>query len=187
MPERPFQAFRWKTMKKTSSPFIIVKRSKIHGTGVFAAKFIPEDTRIIEYVGDKVTKKESERRGQLCFEDSLNNKELGAVYMFILNKRYDIDGNVPYNTAKYINHSCGKNCYTDVIKGKIWIIAERDIEAGEELSYNYSYDLDNYEDHPCRCGSEDCVGYIVSEEQWANLKRRLKRAAKSSKATENEA
>lgn len=164
-----------KTMKATTSPLIEVRKSRIHGTGVFARNDIPAGTRIIEYVGERVTKKESDRRYNLSWEKSQNgNGDKGIVYIFTLNSRYDIDGEVWWNTAKYINHSCDPNCETDIIKGHIWIIAMRDISNGEEISYNYGYDLEAWEDHPCKCGSERCVGFIVAEEHWPRL-RRLKR------------
>ncbi len=165
-------------MKKTTSPYITVKGSSIHNKGVFAKKDIPEGTRIIEYVGEKITKKESDRRADEDIEASKKDNNKGAVYLFELNKRYDIDGNVPWNTARFINHSCDPNCETDIIKGHIWIIAIRDIKKGEELSYDYGYDLDSFEDHPCRCGSKNCVGYIVSEEHRPKLKRILSRKRK---------
>jgi len=168
------------TMKPTTSPYIEVKRSRIHGTGVYAKKDIPKGTKIIEYVGEKITKKESERRAELHLERHKKNKEeAGAVYIFELNKKYDIDGDVPWNTAKWINHSCDPNAETMIINGHIWIIATRDIKKGEEITYNYGYDLENYEDHPCHCGAKNCVGYIVGEEHWPKLKKLLKKKRRS--------
>ncbi|PIN73512.1 SET domain-containing protein-lysine N-methyltransferase [Candidatus Woesearchaeota archaeon CG10_big_fil_rev_8_21_14_0_10_45_16] len=161
-------------METTTSPYIIVKSSSIHNKGIFAKTDIPKDAQILEYVGEKITKKEAERRADLVLNASKNDKTMGAVYLFELNKRYDIDGNVPYNTAKYINHSCKPNCDADIYKGKIWVTALRDIKAGEELGYNYGYDLEEFRDHPCKCGSENCVGYIVREEDWGKLKELLK-------------
>lgn len=157
-------------MKSTTSPYIIVRNSKIHGSGVFAKKDIPADTRIIEYVGEKITKKESERRAEIVLHASKNDRTKGAVYIFTLNKRYDIDGNVDYNTARFINHSCSPNCEAHLIHGHIWIVSLKDIKKGEEIAYNYGYGIDDYEDHPCCCGSRDCVGYILSEEHWPKLK-----------------
>ena len=159
----------------TTSKYILKKPSSIHGYGIFAKTDIPEGVRILEYVGEKISKVEAERRGPMLIDYARKHHQLGAVYLFILNKKYDIDGHVWYNTAKYINHSCDPNCYTDIIRGKIWIIADRDIKKGEELSYNYGYDLDTYEDHPCCCGSSQCTGYIVSEEHWPKLVQVLKR------------
>lgn len=160
-------------MKPTTSPYIKLKKSSIHGVGVIANKNIKKGTRVIEYVGERITKKESDRRADIPLTENKNNPELGAVYIFTLNSRYDIDGHVKYNTARYINHSCNPNCESDIIKGKIWIIAIKDIQKGDELSYNYGYDYDSYEDHPCRCGCYNCMGFILGEDYWPKFKRKL--------------
>lgn len=160
-------------MKPTTSPYVLTKESVIHGVGIYAKKNIKKGTRIMEYVGEKITKKESDRRADIPLSENKKNPELGAVYIFTLNKKYDVDGHVKYNTARYINHSCNPNCESDIIRNKIWIIAIRDIKKGEELSYNYGYDFDSYEDHPCRCGSYNCVGYILAEEYWPRFRRQL--------------
>lgn len=163
---------------KVDRQWVVVKGSKIHGKGVYAKKNIPEGTRVIEYVGEKITKAESDRRADIQLERHEENPETGSVYLFTLNKRYDIDGNVSWNPARFINHSCDPNCETDIIKGHIWIIAFKDIKKGEEITYDYGYDIDNYKDHPCYCGSKNCVGYIVEEDQWPKLKRLLKKKKK---------
>lgn len=156
---------------KNQSAFI-VKKSSIHNIGVFANRDITKGTRIIEYVGEKITNKEATRRSTQSLDNHRKNNVHGAVYTFEINKRYSVDGNVPYNTARHINHSCDPNAETDVIRGKIWIIAIRDIKKGEEITYNYGYDLDmEYEEHPCRCGTDRCVGYILNEEFWPKLKK----------------
>ena len=158
------------------SDLIIVKNSKVHGTGVFAAKDIKKDSRIIEYVGEKIDKDESDERYDRALEFSKSNPDMGMVYIFDLNDEYDIDGDVSYNTAKWINHSCNPNCEVEIIDDHIWIIALRDIKAGEELSYNYGYEtIDDFEDHPCKCGSDDCVGYILSDDLWPELKKKLEK------------
>lgn len=162
-------------MKATTSKYILKRKSPIHGYGIFAKMDIPAGTRIIEYVGEKISKAEAERRGPALIEYAQNHHELGAVYLFVLNKKYDVDGHVSYNTAKYINHSCDPNCETDIIRGHIWVIAKRDIKKGEELFYNYGYDLDTYEDHPCRCNTNRCVSYIVDEDHWPKLRKLLKK------------
>lgn len=166
-------------MKPTTSPYISVCNSKIHAQGVFAKKNIIAGTRLIEYVGEKITKKESDRRAEIVLDVNKKDKTKGAVYIFTLNKRYDIDGNVSYNIARFINHSCLANCEAHLIHGHIWIVATRDICKGEEVSYNYGYGFDDYEEHPCCCGSSNCVGYILDEEHWPKLKAKyLKRRPK---------
>lgn len=161
--------------KPTTSEWIIVKESKIHNKGIFASQDIKKGTKIIEYVGELVTKKESDDISDSEVELSKSNpQELGAVYIFTLNKNYDINGNVPYNTARLINHSCDPNCESDIINGKIWIKAKRDIKKGDELGYDYGYDIENYEDHICKCGSKNCIGYIVNSDYWINLRKKLR-------------
>ena len=169
--------------KPTQSPYVIKRRSSVHGFGIYARKDIPKGTRIIEYVGERITKKEAERRGDEDMFAAKTDRECGAVYIFVLNKRHDIDGNVSYNTAKYINHSCDPNCETENIRGKIWVIALRDIPKGEELSYNYGYDLDDFTQHPCYCRTNRCVGYIASEELWPRLRKLIPKIAKPSNAS----
>jgi len=176
-------------MRKTTSSYIALKKSRIHSIGVFAKKDIPKGARIIEYVGEKVTKAEADRRADIPLEKNKKSGDYGAVYIFILNKRYDIDGNVPHNTAQFINHSCDPNCETEIIGGHIWIIALCDIKKGKEIAYNYNYDVEDYEDHECRCRAKRCVGYILDEDHWPRLKKKerakkekLKKVKKTTKA-----
>lgn len=169
------------TQKTEENKYIRVKKSGIHNAGVFAKQFIPRGTQIIEYVGEKITKKESDKRATKILEESKQNSEKGAVYIFEINKKYDLDGNVPYNTARFINHSCKPNCESENIDEKIWITATRDIQKGEELLYNYGYDIDTFHEHPCLCGSENCVGYIADEDKWKKLKQTLKKKFKNKK------
>lgn len=160
-------------------PYIYKKKSSVHGFGIFAKTMIPKGARIIEYIGERITKAEAERRGPKLVEYAKKHKQSGAVYLFVLNKRYDIDGHVSYNTAKYINHSCAPNCEIDIIRGHIWVIAIRDIQKDEELSYNYGYDLDSHEDHACYCKSSCCPGFITAEEHWPKLKKVLNKKNKT--------
>ncbi|RME52278.1 SET domain-containing protein-lysine N-methyltransferase [Candidatus Woesearchaeota archaeon] len=155
------------------SEWIVVGRSHVHEQGVFAKKDIPKGTRIIEYTGEKITKAESARRSER------ENGHAGQVYIFELNKRYDIDGAVGGSDAIYINHSCEPNCEVEIIRGRIWIVALRDIKEGEELGYDYNFDLEDFEEHPCNCGSKKCRGFIVGEEHWPKLKRLLAKKKKA--------
>lgn len=156
-----------------------LKRSKIHGRGLYAAAPIPAGTAIIEYVGEKITKAESLRR---CLEWDKKARKTGRglVYIFDLNKRYDLDGNCAGNPAKYINHSCDENCEAVNERGRIWIYALRDIGEGEELYFDYGYALEHFLDHPCRCGSPNCVGYIVAKDSRKKLRALLTKKKKVS-------
>ncbi len=149
-----------------------VRGSDIHGRGVYATQDIAAGTKIIEYIGELIDKEESERRAWKQHEVAQETGD-AAVYIFTLNKSWDIDGNVPWNTARLINHSCDPNCEAWVEGKRIYIHSLRDIKAGEELGFDYGFDIDCYEDHPCRCGSPKCVGYIVSQDHWDELRRRL--------------
>ena len=129
------------------------RESKIHHWGAFAKTRIEAGAPVIEYVGQKISKAESARR---C--------ELNNPYIFNLDDEFDLDGDVGWNPAKYINHSCDPNCEAEFFDDQIWIMAIRDIEPGEEITFNYSYDLEDYKEHPCRCGAANCIGYMVAEE-----------------------
>ena len=133
--------------------------SAIDRWGGFARRDIRAGTRIIQYVGEVITKSESLRR---C--------ELNNEYIFCLDDEHDVDGSVEWNLARFLNHSCAPNCEAYFEDGQIWFYAIRDIQAGEELTFNYGYDLEDYKDHPCRCGAANCVRYIVAEEYFENLK-----------------
>lgn len=158
--------------ERCDSDWCEVRDSGIHGRGLFATRDIPEGTNIIEYIGEKIDKDESHIRGWAQIDLA---KETGdaAVYIFTLDDEYDIDGNVPENSARLINHSCAPNCESYIDEGSIWVAAIRDIARDEELFYNYGFDLECYEDHPCLCGSAQCVGYIAGEEYWPDLKKKL--------------
>ena len=93
------------------------------------------------------------------------------LVFFDLDETTDLDGNVEHNPARFINHSCSPNCEAQSEEDRIWIVALRDIKAGEELGFNYGYDLEDYLEHPCRCGAKNCVGYIVAEEFCSHFQK----------------
>jgi SET domain-containing protein len=150
-----------------------VRESDIHGRGLYATRDIEEGTDIIQYVGEKITKKESTRRA-LEWEEKARETGDGLVYIFELDDKYDIDGRLGDNPARYMNHSCDGNCEAVNCEGEIWITAIKDIKKGEELVYDYGYDMEHFMDHPCRCGSDNCIGYIVREDQRKKVKKLLK-------------
>jgi SET domain-containing protein len=137
------------------------RTSPIHGTGGFATTRIEPGTSLIEYVGEKIDKTESATR---CARDNR--------YIFHLDDEFDLDGNVEWNPARWLNHCCSPNCEARSSDGRIWIVAIRTIDLGEEITFNYNYDLEEYRDQPCRCGAISCVGFIVAEEFFDHVRQR---------------
>jgi SET domain-containing protein len=127
---------------------LIVRRSAIHRWGLFAGEFIPKRRKIIEYTGERISRRETKRRAH----GPLN-------YLFTLNSYWCIDGNVGGSGAQYINHCCDPNCYAWIHKEHILYMSLRDIHKGEELTIDYHFDKD-VERVPCRCGSVACRGTI---------------------------
>ena len=87
-----------------------IKNSKLHGKGLFASCNIKAGTNIIEYIGVKITKAQSDKIAETQLKKAQKNREEGQVYIFTLNEKYDINGNVPYNKARLMNHSCNPKC-----------------------------------------------------------------------------
>ena len=160
--------------QRAQSELVEVRQSPIHGSGVYAACDIEAEEKIIEYVGEYIDKNESEDRAWDQYAKHEENNE-AAVYIFNLDEKWDLDGNLPWNNARLINHSCEPNCEAITEGHQIFIYALKDIKKGEELFFDYGFDLESYEDHPCLCGSENCVGYIVSQDYWDDLKELLAR------------
>ena len=133
-----------------------VKKSKIDRNGLYANCDISKGTRIIEYQGKVISVKKSE------IDPKFDNGK--AIYLFNINKKYDLDGDFKFNTARLINHSCEPNCEVFGKGLKIWVYAMKNIKKGDELSYDYGFSFDkNFRQFPCKCGSKQCVGYIVKE------------------------
>jgi|SRR5690349_9156843 len=140
---------------------IVFRHSTIHGTGGYARQKITAGTQVIEYVGEKITKAQSIKR---CAASN--------AYIFTLDSEFDLDGDVAWNPARFINHSCAPNCEAEIDhEQRIWIVALREIHPGEELTFNYNYDLVEYREHPCQCGTPECVGFIVAEEFFDHVRR----------------
>ena len=141
------------------------KRSKIDNRGLYAADDIKKGTKIIQYKGKIITIKESETNPKYD-----NDK---AIYLFNINKRFDLDGDFKFNIARLINHSCEPNCEVDGIGYKLWVYAIKDIKKNEELTYDYGFSFDkDYRQFPCKCGSKNCVGYIVREGSRWRIKKK---------------
>ena len=125
-------------------PKIQRKKSKLHGFGVFAKEPINKNKRIIDYAGELVSNKVSEKR-----EDRYLKK--GCIWVFRVNRAWSRDAAVGGNIARFINHSCTPNCWIEVdAKTKtIWIRAAKAIKPGQELVYDYNTEGDKV--IPCRC------------------------------------
>jgi hypothetical protein len=142
-------------------PLIRVRRSKIHGSGVFAARAIPRGAHVIEYVGERVSHAEADRRYE---GRPLNDAH---TFLFTVDERTVVDAGVGGNEARFINHSCKPNCETEVTRGRIWVRARRRILPHEELSYDYCIgrDADDPPDvdeiYGCRCGAPRCRGTML--------------------------
>ena len=151
--------------------YFIIKKSRIHNRGVFAKSNIKKNKKIVEYTGEKISKKEGFKRQEIQFQKSRKDKLKGMDYIFELNKGFSIDGDTPDNAAKYINHSCEPNCEVKILKSRIWIFSKKDIKKGEELSYNYGYGLEDFKKfrRKCRCGAKKCIGYMVAQ----NMRKKI--------------
>ncbi len=124
-------------------------RSKIHRWGVYATEFIPAGRKVIEYTGEKISRKETKRRADLS----------KLTYLFTLDSYWTIDGAAGGSGAEYINHSCEPNLVSRILKGHILYMSVRDIRPGEELTIDYHFDK-KVETVLCRCGSPKCRGTI---------------------------
>jgi len=122
--------------------------SKIHRWGVYAAELIPARRKVIEYTGERISRRETKKRA----ERALN-------YLFTLDKYWTIDGSAGGSGAQYINHCCEPNLAARIVKGHILYISLRDIRVGEELTVDYHFDKD-VEKVPCACGTAGCRGTI---------------------------
>ena len=121
---------------------IVRRKSRIHGWGVYAAQAIPKNKRITYYAGEKISNKESLKRETKYLKH-------GCIWCFTVNRRWVRDANAGGNLARFINHACKPNCYSQIVGKTIWIRASRKIEPGEELTYNYYTDGEKL--IPCRC------------------------------------
>lgn len=128
---------------------IHLAESKIHRWGLYAAEPIPRNRKVIEYIGERISRRETKRR---CEARELN-------YLFTLDKYWTLDGSVGGSGAEYINHSCEPNCEARIVKGHIIYFSVRDISKGEELTVDYHFDA-KVEKVACVCGSAKCRGTI---------------------------
>ncbi|KAL6050834.1 Histone-lysine N-methyltransferase SUVR5 [Balamuthia mandrillaris] len=141
---------------------VTVGDSHIHGRGLFAARALKKEERIIQFVGVPVAK------------DVVQRMPLEAYrYTYYVEDDLFLDGSVEWNLARFINSSCQPNCYSMISywndkPSQIWIVADRDIAQGEELTYNYNYTISDAGVCVCNCGAKHCVGVTVGEDYWGD-------------------
>lgn len=123
--------------------------SAIHRLGVFALEPIPKRRKVIEYTGERISRKETKRR----------SLERDLIYLFTVDNYWTIDGSVGGSGAEYINHSCDPNLWAWICKGHILYMSSRAIAEGEELTVDYRFAKD-VEKIPCSCGAAACRGTI---------------------------
>lgn len=147
-----------------TSPLIEARESPIHGRGVYATADIKKGTRVIEYLGERISHAEADRRYEHKGEDD------GHTFLFIASNRTVIDAAVDGNDARFINHHCDPNCETVIEKSRVFIDAIRNIKAGEELGYDYQLTWESTDDpaelalYACRCGARKCRGTMLDAE-----------------------
>jgi len=142
-----------------------IRVSPMQGMGAFATEHIPAGVRLIEYAGERLTPAQAEER----YPDVEGERH--HTFLFAIDDDVVIDAAVDGNDARFINHSCDPNCDAVIEDGRIWIEAIRDIEPGEELAYDYAYELE--ERHtleakrrfPCRCGARSCRGTLLKSKR----------------------
>ena len=141
---------------------IQVRRSGVHGKGVFALAPIARGETVIEYVGEIISWPEALRRHPHDPQDPDH-----TFYFHIDDKRV-IDANVGGNAARWINHACQPNCEADEQDGRIFIKARRALKPGEELFYDYGLVIDERytpklkKQFECRCGTRKCRGTMLA-------------------------
>lgn len=162
-------------------PCFELRPSAVAGTGAFATRPIRKGTRIIEYLGERISHAEADRRFQR--DDGTGSPH---VVMFVVDGRTVIDAAVGGNEAQFINHSCEPNCEAVIEKRRIFIEAIRDIAPGEELNYDYELTRENEDDaeeekrYPCRCGAPRCRGTLLGPKEEPKKARPRSTAASRS-------
>lgn len=165
------------TRRTEDNPYVVVRRSRIHGRGVYATRHIRKGTRIIEYVGDRISHAEADARYDAKPQDD------GHTFLFVVDDDLCIDAGVGGNAARYINHKCDANCETIIENRRVYIEAIRTIQPGEELGYDYQLTWESTDDadelalYACRCGAENCRGTMLDRVPL-DEKRRRERARK---------
>ncbi len=147
---------------KTGGRRIQVRRSGVHGKGMFALAPIAEGEVVIEYKGEIISWPEALRRHPHDPSDP------DHTFYFHVDDTHVIDAKFGGNAARWINHACQPNCEADDIDGRIFIKALRALTPGEELFYDYGLIIDERytaklkKKFECRCGTPKCRGTMLA-------------------------
>lgn len=161
--------------KPRAAPALIeVRPSALHGMGVFALRRIPRGTRVIEYLGERISHAEADRRYE--HKSASDNH----TFLFIADDTTVIDAGVDGNEARFVNHACNPNCASVIEDARVFIDALRSIAPGEELTYDYQIQRER-DDPPdidavfaCCCGLRGCRGTMM----WPPRRSRAARAGR---------
>ena len=151
--------------KDNPSRRLVRRSSRIHGNGVFAAKPIAKNERLIEYQGERLPSHEADARHMRLENESAH------TFLFSVNEEITIDATFKGNLAKWINHSCGPNCEAVEEDGRIFIESVKPIAPGEEITYDYRFILEerhtpaNKRRFQCICGSKECRGTMLARKR----------------------
>jgi SET domain-containing protein len=176
----PVSPSRRKT-PSASGKRIQVRRSGVHGKGVFALQDIAEGETLIEYVGEVISWDEAQDRHPHDPNDP------NHTFYFHVNEDRVIDALHGGNSSRWINHSCDPNCEADEDKDRIFIKAIRHIAAGEELNYDYGLIIDEpytkklLAEYPCWCGAKNCRGTLLSPKERKDTPKTPKQKKTKSK------
>jgi SET domain-containing protein len=157
--------------KEEPNPYFEVRQSKIQGKGAFAIRNIRKGTRLIEYLGQRISWRTADKR----YDDEKMNRH--HTFLFTVDDKIVIDAAVDGNDARFLNHSCDGNCEAITDRRRIFIDARKSIKAGEELLYDYQYERtdDHTEEdekfYQCRCGSPKCRGSILAPKTTKTSKK----------------
>jgi len=162
-------------MRTSQGPLFEIRSSPIAGKGAFAIQPIPAFTRLIEYTGERVSHAVADAR----YEDDEASGNTHTV-LFTVDDKTVIDAGVGGNDARFFNHSCGPNCQSRIVRKRVYLETIKDVEPGEELTYDYEIPREGEDDEtarrkwPCHCGAPNCRGTLLMP-----LPKRAKAKAKA--------
>ena len=181
-----------KTTRKSPQPTVTgappsgrriqTRRSGVHGKGVYAMVDLAEGETLIEYVGEVIT-----------WEEALNRhphdpQDPNHTFYFHIDEDHVIDAKHGGNSSRWINHSCKPNCEAEIEDGRVFIRARKNIEAGQELFYDYGLVIDEphtpelLQQYPCWCGAKKCRGTLLAPQPKAKKAKKDKKAKSGKKA-----